>query len=95
MQKKMKNQTEKNLPSIITRPVQPGDEGSSAANTTITDEEMLAQKVTEMLNITIYSNGEVTEEVLLKVLRFSSNRVSEITQSKKCTHVTKTGGLHM
>ena len=48
----MSKQTEKNLPSIITRPVQPGDERSGAANTTIADEDMLAQKVTEMLSIT-------------------------------------------
>ena len=33
--KKMNNQTEKNLPSIITRPVQPGDERSGVANTNI------------------------------------------------------------
>ena len=50
--KKMSNQTENNLPFIITRPVQPGDERSGGANTTIEDEDMLAQKETEMLIIT-------------------------------------------
>ena len=67
--KKMSNQTERNLSSIITRPVQPGDERSCAANTTIEDEDMLAQKVTEMLSITIYKNGEVNEEDLAYVVK--------------------------
>ena len=65
----MSKQTEKNLPSIITRPVQPGDERSGAANTTIEDEGMLAQKVTEMLSITRYKNGEVNEEDLAQVVK--------------------------
>ena len=43
--KKISNQTEKNLPSIITRPVQPDDERSSAANTTIEDEDMCHREV--------------------------------------------------
>ena len=65
----MNNQTEKSLPLIITRPVQPGDQRSGVANTTIADEDMLAQKVTEMLNITRYRNGEVNEEDLAQVVK--------------------------
>ena len=69
--KKMSNQKEKNLPSIISRPVQLGDERSGAANITIEDEEMLAQKVTEMLSITRYKNSEVNEEDLKILLKQS------------------------
>ena len=65
----MSNQTEKSLPSIITRPVERGGERSSATNTTVEDEDMLQQKVTEMLSITIYKKGEVNEEDLEHVVK--------------------------
>ena len=96
--KTMSNQTEKNLPSIITRPVEPGDERSGATNTTVEDEDMLAQKVTEMLSITRYKDGEVNEEDLDHVVKNTEIHLKqslEITQSKECTRVTKTCGLPM
>ena len=67
--KTMSEKTDKNLPSIITRPVEPGDERSGATNTTIEDEDMLAQKVTEMLSIIRYKNGEVNQEDLEHVAK--------------------------
>ena len=41
----MSNQTEKNLSSIITRPVQPGYDKSGAANTTIADKDICHRQV--------------------------------------------------
>ena len=67
--KKMSNQIERNLPSTIIRPVQPGDERSGVANTTIADEDMLAQKVTEILIIIRYRNEEMNEENLVQVVK--------------------------
>ena len=81
----MNNLTEKNLPSIITRPLQPGDERNGVANTTIADEDMLAQKVIEMLNITRYRNGEVNEEDLAQIVK---NKIL-IKQSFKNQEVKK------
>ena len=69
MPKKNSNKTEKNIPSIIIRPVQAGDEIIGAANTTIVDEDMLAQKVIEVLSITRQRNGEVHEEDLAHIVK--------------------------
>ena len=65
----MSKQTDNNLLSIITRPVQPGDERSGVSNTTVADEDVLAQEVTEILSITRYRNGEVKEENLAQVVQ--------------------------
>ena len=74
----MSSQTEKNLPPIITRPVQPDDEWNGAANTSIEDEYMLVQKVTEMLIITRYKNGEVNEEDLAHVVKNTKILLNQI-----------------
>ena len=47
----MSNQTEKNLPSIITRPVQPGDERSGATNKYVAKKSLTfnAEEIQEVL----------------------------------------------
>ena len=67
--KTMRIQTEKTLLSIITRPIEPGDEISGATNATVGDEDMLAWKVTEVLSETRHKNGEVNEEDLEHVVK--------------------------
>ena len=70
---------DKNLPSIITRPIQPGYE--SVSTTTASENDFLPKKVTEMLSITRYTNGEVNKENIaqvVKILKSSSNKVSRL-----------------